>query len=143
MSRVHIGRFGRRGPSKFIPWGKNPGTVPQCYASVHDDFGVGFHQCPKKASVFEENGNQWCGTHSPAAQAARDKKSADAYAKRQRIYKLNQKRLNTRETLLKVLREIEAGHNDPRALAREVLAEYDYIFSDAAMEVAEKGDTST
>ena len=38
--------------------------TPQCRGSVHDDFGVGFHQCMSKASVTR-NGKPYCKRHDP------------------------------------------------------------------------------
>jgi len=38
--------------------------TPQCRGSVHDDFGVGFHQCMSKASVTR-NGKPYCKLHDP------------------------------------------------------------------------------
>lgn len=49
---------------------KNP-NPHYCAASVHDDFGADFHQCVNKRRLNSE----FCGTHSPEAQARRDAKS--------------------------------------------------------------------
>ncbi len=43
----------------------------RCRASVHDDFGVGSHQCTRDAKVFDKEKLGWCTQHSPEADAKR------------------------------------------------------------------------
>jgi hypothetical protein len=53
----------------------------RCRANVHNDQGVSFHQCVRKAKVFDKEGLGWCTQHSPekvAAQRAKQKAKWDA-----------------------------------------------------------------
>lgn len=43
----------------------------RCVKSVHDDWGMGFHRCPRIAKV-EHNGRGYCRQHDPEAVKARD-----------------------------------------------------------------------
>ena len=77
------------------------------------------HQCKKPRGQGPEGA--YCKQHDPAKVEARRAKSDRAYS--DRINKLQVQWHGPR--FLKALREIEAGHNDPRALAREVIASYE------------------
>jgi hypothetical protein len=48
----------------------------RCRASVHNDYGVGSHQCGRKAKVFDPEGLGWCTQHSPEKDAERKAKSS-------------------------------------------------------------------
>ena len=90
----------------------------RCRASVHNDFGVGFHQCCRKPV----EGGLYCRTHDPAAIEARRKASNERYATKA----AKEKRRNMAwhgAPFIAALREIAKGHNDPRSLAAQVLAE--------------------
>ncbi len=100
-----------------------------CRASIHEG-RTGYHQCGKAASIQDEDGYWWCGVHSPLAVAKRKAKSneryeahkakwADADRKRAEADKL----LTNAPRYIEALRQIAAGHNDPRALAIETLGE--------------------
>lgn len=43
---------------------------PRCKADVHDDFGVGFHQCRNRAI----SDSRFCGKHDPKMRAEQAKK---------------------------------------------------------------------
>jgi len=82
------------------------------------------HQCGNKAKydVIEEHGKPTrCGVHCKAAdkrrreQAAKRKREDDERRRRPLTYRA------AREAALEAIRKIAAGHNDPRALAMEVL----------------------
>lgn len=42
----------------------------RCSRSVHNSYGVGFHQCGRAGTV-ERDGKLWCKTHDPEAIAAK------------------------------------------------------------------------
>lgn len=107
---------------------------PRCHAEVYCGTYRRFSQCQSSASVIEENGNQWCGNHSPAAEKRRADKRQAATDARNAKWSRYEIQNQTSIRVIAALREIEAGHNDPRALAREVLEAYD---------AARKGDTPT
>jgi len=50
-----------------------------CRASVPDNYGVGSHQCVRKAKVFDKEGLGWCTQHSPERDAARKAKANAKY----------------------------------------------------------------
>lgn len=63
---------------------KGPGTYLEvdkklCRASVPDNYGVGSHQCVRKAKVFDKEGLGWCTQHSPEKDAARKAKASAKY----------------------------------------------------------------
>lgn len=100
----------------------------QCCASVHDEGGrVTFHQCAKSV-VIRYGRLGYCKTHDPAAvlarRAARDAKWEIAQLANSR--KWATERLG--HDAIGVLRKIAAGHNDPRALAQELLEPFDTKF---------------
>lgn len=84
----------------------------RCRASVHETRGIGSHQCTRKPKA----GERYCATHSPAAIERR----AEAADKR---YQESLKRDRERRggVFLDALRQIAAGHNDPRSLAIETI----------------------
>ena len=89
----------------------------RCAAAVHDDFGVGHHQCTRKPV----DGRRYCRTHDPEAVTARLKAADERY--REKLAK--EKRRNMAwhgAPFIAALRQIAKGHNDPRALAEETLA---------------------
>jgi hypothetical protein len=110
------------------PWERRPGT---CCASVGSGFSSS--QCGNRSKVEREvchHGKTvtlpYCGTHDPVAvaakKAARDAKwRANWVADQKRADDLRAERL-LKDAALEAIRKIAAGHNDPRALALEVLA---------------------
>lgn len=125
--------FPRFWPAARGPWKPEPG---RCRANVHAK-GSSFHshQCEKRAKVTREvlNGStvemvEYCGTHDPVRRkAADDARRTERDAKwdeRQRLWD-EQKRIQALEkAALAAIRQIAAGHNDPRTLALELLAEH-------------------
>jgi hypothetical protein len=85
------------------------------------------HQCERKGK-YEEGGYLWCGTHKPSIvaerKAAREAKwraewdAKDAESRRQEAER------KLKDAALDAIRKIAAGHNDPRGLAQEILAEH-------------------
>lgn len=106
-------------------WSYDRVAKNRCMAAVHNDFGVGFHQCHNPGK-HQWNGHLWCGTHLPTRvakrRAARDAERRAMFAARQARSDLRQKHEDLKEAALDALRKIAAGHNDPRGLALEVLA---------------------
>jgi hypothetical protein len=95
-----------------------------CVESIHDSgFSVSFHSCGA-AARFDPDGNgnpTKCGRHSQAAQAKRDAIRNLRYAEyeAEQNRRANMKKL--RDEQLTIIRQIAAGHNDPRALCLEYL----------------------
>lgn len=104
---------------------------PQCQAETASSQGnwTQFSQCSHRGKTVLADGTHWCAMHDPEAvrkrgdkarerQGVRDAKWAAQSAawQHQRDMKENYPRL------VAALREIEAGHNDARGLAAEVLA---------------------
>lgn len=86
-------------------------------------------QCDKTGKVALADGSTWCGIHSPAAvdrrQAAKDERRRIERARweaRQRTTGEETRRRAAHPVLVLALREIAAGHNDPRTRALEALA---------------------
>lgn len=106
-------------------WGGTIGK-PRCCAARWAERD--YHQCDKAASAQDAAGHPWCGVHSPKAVARRKAVSAERDRVRRarrdygaRVHALATARKEAYPKLVAALREIEAGHNDPRALAREIL----------------------
>lgn len=91
----------------------------------------GTPRCSVPARTQLADGTWWCHVHEPAGvekreAAARAARDADHARLRARI-DADQERRRRAEAfprLLETLRQIERGHNDPRALAREVLKDW-------------------
>jgi hypothetical protein len=66
-----------------------------------------------------------CGVHSKAAQAKRDAKSAERRQAWQAEWDRDRAIADAKSKIIPALRQIAAGHNDPRGLATEVLAALD------------------
>lgn len=91
----------------------------------------GASRCSLSARTQLADGTWWCHVHEPAAVKKRGDKQAEAWAAEQARIAASIKRDRERRRqveafprLLDALRQIERGHNDPRALAREVLADW-------------------
>jgi hypothetical protein len=90
-----------------------------------------WHQCGKPAKVTLADGSTWCGVHSPQAverrkEQARKRDAENDAASRRRMaqWRFEAKRNSDFPKLLDALRQIARGHNDPRTLAAEVLADW-------------------
>ncbi len=122
------------GFSPIINWHTPKNGQPQCWCGTTSYSGSwpSYSQCSNVGKTKLADGSTWCGSHTPdafkrraAAQAERDRASREKWDAKHRAWKENQRRDQSFPGLLDALRQIEAGHNDPRALAREVLAKYD------------------
>lgn len=109
-----------------VSYGAKAGS-PRCVHAGWANFH--YHQCDKAGSYRDGAGRWWCGVHSPVAWARR--RAAQVAKEEARRARWDYERAVTRkaatrkaagEKALDALRQIEAGHNDPRALAAEVLA---------------------
>lgn len=107
-----------------LGWEKSLGykVLPdRCRASVHNTYGVGFRQCNRKPLAD----SKYCSTHLPenvnARREASDRRNAEQAA-------LKKKRDMSWHgaPFIEALRKIQAGHNDPRALAGEVLEKHGF-----------------
>lgn len=112
-------------------WKPKPG---QCRASVRGSTYMS-HQCDRKAKVTREvlrHGKlaqvEYCGQHDPVkVKAAHDKRQAKWKANwnAKQAKSAEDARLNRLgNAARKALKQIAAGHNDPRTLALEVLAKH-------------------
>lgn len=121
------GYFGRA----FTP------DLARCRASVPDGGrSVMFHQCAKKAAVYrdvvvdqeEAKGVQnigFCAVHDPVKVAEKRAAQDAAYRAETAAREARDARKFARpKEYVEVLRAIAAGHNDPRAAAREVLEKW-------------------
>lgn len=94
----------------------------RCVAAVWG--GWHSHQCANRGTQ-EHNGKRYCGIHyPPAIKAKRDAKNAAWRAKnnaRAAAVNAAEAERKLRDAALAAIRLIAAGHNDPGALAREVL----------------------
>jgi glycine/D-amino acid oxidase-like deaminating enzyme len=128
-------------------WAAKNGSKPNpdnCRASCSDNGRIiHFWQCTRKPKVFRELDHPkgtfgFCGQHDPVAvarrQAARDKKWSVKLEAQQASWQRDIDIEDAKERCVAALRDIEAGHNDPRALARETLAQLDALADDAAGE---------
>lgn len=101
----------------------------RCWGDVWEKHGS--CRCGNKPKVTLADGSLWCGIHEPAAVRRRAEKSAAReaaerakWSARWSAERERAKRAEAFPRLLEALRQIERGHNDPRALAREVLADW-------------------
>ena len=83
-----------------------------------------YSQCSRRGkhdAVIDGEAVKVCGTHRPEAKAAREaaSKAKDAAERERSRY-----RWQRPQEYVHALRAISAGHNDPRALAAEVLAKW-------------------
>jgi hypothetical protein len=111
----------------FDVWSPNPNLAQAkpdpalCAASVYRPPSWFSCQCSRKG-VLEYGGHRWCKLHHPPAELAkREAKHAKWAAERKRqddLWTLGKQK----DAALEAIKQIAAGHNDPRALAQEVLA---------------------
>jgi hypothetical protein len=95
-----------------------------------------FHQCRNSPSVYREIDHPvgtygFCKMHDPVQvslrQTARDHKWSERLRRQQEAFQRDSDVEDARDRCVDALRQIEAGHNDPRSLAREVLAQLDVM----------------
>lgn len=106
---------------------------PQCQAETSKAMGnwTQFAQCCNRGKVTLADGSTWCGTHSPEAVRKRGAKQAARWAETQAKWakeRADREAKIALETafpkLRDALQQIADGHNDPRTLAAQVLAEW-------------------
>lgn len=108
-------------PKSYGAWaGNEAGNKPdytRCCEEVADNSTrwIRYYQCSHKAIIGPHKA--YCKVHDPEAKAAREKKSALTYLRKQREWALG----GYGAALVKALEEIEAGHKDPRSRAKEAL----------------------
>lgn len=91
--------------------------MARCRAQVYEPVSRNFGQCARKKAV-EVDGVGYCNQHSPSAQKRRNEARLEREAAEQRQRDRRFKRpIDYRDAL----REIAAGHNDPRSVARDAL----------------------
>jgi len=125
---IHTGPSRQFGGSAWQP------DMANCRAAVHDGGRwPGFHQCTRKVKVTREVNHHgkivemgYCKQHDPVAVKAkadawRAKLDADC-AERDAQRKAKRDAEDLARAAIAALRQIAAGHNDPRSLAIEVLA---------------------
>lgn len=103
-----------------------PHDPERCCASVHDSGrSVTFHQCCRRP-VIHYGALGYCRQHDPAKvvadREARDRAMRERWAKQDAQIMHNNAMVKFRNKALAAIRQIAAGHNDPRALAQSVLA---------------------
>lgn len=105
-----------------------------CTARVWERGGYLPHTCGKTAKYDPIEGVPTrCGIHCDAAEARRREKAAAQSRKWREQWDAAHALKLAREDTIKVLREIAAGHNDPRTIATETIAAFD-----AALERAKR-----
>jgi len=112
------------------PWQPD---LARCRASVSDvGMGCSFHQCSRKVKTTRTVNHKgkvvdlgYCTTHDPVrVKEKNDKWRADFDAKQaaeKRAYTEKKNLLDCGKAAIEALRQIAAGHNDPRSLAIEIL----------------------
>lgn len=97
-----------------------PIDMARCRVQTYESVSRNFSQCARK-KVVEVDGIGYCKQHSPEAQEARARQRREREAEEQRRSDYRYRRPADYKD---ALREIAAGHNDPRALASEALAKW-------------------
>lgn len=99
--------------------------MPRCDGRVHSGWRV--HQCARNG-VVEHDGKFYCKQHDPVAVRQRDADRSAAWDAQWAAKEAQRKeaaRIAALQTdAVAALREIAAGHNDPKALAIKVLAKH-------------------
>lgn len=116
---------------------ERPADTEHCRAAVHDGGRwPSFHQCRRKPIVHRELDSPagtygFCKQHDPVQVDLRRRAQEHAWSERSRKQQEGWQRTKdtaaAKERCVAALREIEAGHNDPRALAREALHQLDVL----------------
>lgn len=97
---------------------KAPPDMSRCAKSVSSD-GWGFSQCQRRAVCDPDSGGEFttCKQHSETATAERAAKQKAAYDAENAKWQLK----FAAPKMKAALEQIAAGHNNPRALASQVL----------------------
>jgi len=102
-----------------------------CLTKVYEKTGYGLHLCSKHATQDPDaDGNPTkCSVHSEAGQERlaqrrreRDAKLFREWTEKEELRQLAEQRKAAMAAAIEACRKIAAGHNDPRALAQEVIA---------------------
>lgn len=100
----------------------------RCAAHIYSPLGNG-HSVPGRCShagKHEHNGFKFCSLHLPAKVIARDAERETARKAKNEAISADVRRWEAarrqKDAALEAIKQIAAGHNDPRALAQEVLA---------------------
>lgn len=101
----------------------------QCAQHIYSPLGNG-HSIPgrcSRAGKLECNGFKFCGQHYPPNVRAKDKERHARWeresAARTKEWEAEKAARDLRERSLAAIKQIAAGHNDPRGLALEVLGD--------------------
>lgn len=110
-------------PKSYGSWaGNEAGHKPnftKCCESVRSNSSWHSSQCTRSRGYGPDEA--YCKTHDPDKVAARRRASSRAYYE-----KINAERPKWYgKTFLDVLQKIADGHNDPRTLAKETIAEFE------------------
>lgn len=87
----------------------------RCRAAVHNDYGVGHHQCQRKPA----QGERYCKTHLPANIQKRREESLQRYNERWAAERRRRVAI-AGAPFIEALRQIAKGHNDPEFYNRWV-----------------------
>jgi len=112
-----------REPKRYGQWAGNPNGVAEdpkrCVEEVYQEIGWRWRQCGNPRGHGPDG--LYCSKHCPDAVAARKEASE---AKYKADYERFMRPTRERAEFLAALRAIANGHNDPRSLASETLAEW-------------------
>jgi hypothetical protein len=93
----------------------------KCAEHVPDGLGrVTFHQCTRKNGHGPDGA--YCKTHDPVARKVKSDASYAAFRAEQEAKNASR---DLRNDCLEAIRQIAAGHNDPRSLAVSILGKYE------------------
>lgn len=111
-------------PDRYGLWSGDPtGRAPNfnnCCARVSNrERFTRFFQCERKRGFGPDEA--YCKQHSPEAQANRNAKSDASYKEKRR----NQRIEWYAPRFLNALQQIADGHNDPRTLAKDIIADFE------------------
>lgn len=113
-----------RYPEAYGTWAGNPAGTPPDYSRCCETVSnrerfIRFYQCKKSRGFGPDKA--YCKQHDPAAREKKREEADAKFAKKTRGWRLE----GFAPRFLDVLNQIAAGHNDPRAIAKEVIAEFE------------------
>ena len=98
-----------------------PVQMGRCQASVPvGGRSARFHQCCRKG-VIDRDGVLYCKQHDPVAVQEREREADERYRKEQAARTTYFHRQRMGQEALRALELIADGHNNPRALAQEII----------------------
>lgn len=111
---------------RYGKWAGNPagvaGDPKRCVQSLMDRWHPGGYQCTRPRGYGPDG--CYCKQHDPAAVAARNAARDAAYKAKWSADDLRRQKAEAGAKALDALRQIAAGHNDPRSLAQELLDQF-------------------